>query len=841
MDTAERPERKSSFVTQVLSLPANFWYANLMEIFERLAFFGVRAIAPLYLVKQAGENGLGLSFVDKGNIYSVWALIQCLVPMVSGGFTERYGYKKSLAVAFIINIAGYLCMAQSLPLADYFKGQGWDGAGYWVFLTAACLVAFGTAIFKPPCHGTIAKTTTEETSSMGWGLFYWVVNIGGALAPMLAAQIRGEINWNYVFYGAAIVTAFNFLPLIFLYREPEKTSPREGDNTGHKGPVETFVYSIATIFKDLRLVLFLLIFSCFWLMFMQLWDLLPNFIDEWVDTSDVAPFFGWFNSSWILENGQTKPEIMININSWSIIALVLIISWMVRKINKVAAMIIGMVISMVGFVGTGMTMLGWICSLMIFIFAIGEMACSPTFSAYVGLIAPKDKKALYMGYSNIPFAIGWALGNFIGGYLYQAYGSRDVLALKQLAAEPALIARAAPTVDWSDALQKLPPLLDIDRTQAFEIARDEYGVDAQTLRDTYRHDHGQLVNLALQYYALKYESSEALQAKLTDALSAQAGKSGFTDVGARDGRYARCVHRLPDAIGHDRDAILVKLAEQLNDGVDDEDVRGITEIGQMLWAELGDDPDVLDNLALEHLAQHTDLLRDNLAAMPVYTQTHAERLTEVEDRVGITQSKAFDAVAAAVVTDSSDLDAKLSEVQVESTQPTDRLYVYMAQTGEFRNNAVTRRSWKHDRNFLRELIRDDAQALQIVLDEIDSFTIAGFFNSLFGGGEIGYVTEEGVNYHKLADKPELIQRALKAKAWGQVPQQAAALIAMNPQEARALAAANTKQAQRILWNAHHPYMVWIYLGAIGLAGTLGMVVFYFVTVRPRPATNESKS
>ena len=422
--------KKDSFFTLVKGLPANFWYANLMEIFERLAFFGVRAIAPLYLVKEASENGLGLSYIDKSQIYTIWALIQCLVPMVSGGYTERYGYRKSLVVAFVINIIGYLLMAQSKPLADHFGAQGWETSGYWIFLLASCLVAFGTAIFKPPCHGTIAKTTDETNSSMGWGLFYWVVNIGGALAPMAAAQLRGEIDWHYVFYGAAIVTAFNFLPCFILYHEPEKTPPKEGES--EHGPIGIFVNSIATIFTDLRLVVFLLIFSCFWLMFMQLWDLLPNFIDEWVDTSDVSPFFGtvggWFGLDWVLENGQTKPEILINIDSWSIIALVLVISWLIRKINKVAAMIIGMIISLVGFVAAGMTQAGIICSIMIFVFAIGEMTCSPTFSAYIALIAPKDKKALYMGYSNIPFAIGWAAGNTVGGYLYESMANKYKLA-----------------------------------------------------------------------------------------------------------------------------------------------------------------------------------------------------------------------------------------------------------------------------------------------------------------------------------------------------------------------------------------------------------------------------
>jgi POT family proton-dependent oligopeptide transporter len=449
--------KKASFYQQITSLPANFWFANFMEILERLAFFGVRAIAPLFLVASVEEeNGLGLGYDEKGLIYAIWALLQCLVPMVSGGYTERYGYRKSLVVAFVLNIIGYLGMAQSHALTVSLQGAGLPNAGFFVFMAAACFVACGTAIFKPPCHGTIAKSTTEETSSLGWGMFYWVVNIGGALAPMLAAPLRGDIDWHYVFYAAAGVTALNFLPAFLLFREPERTPPKAGEN---ESPLDVFISSISTMVRDMRLVVFLLIFSCFWLMFMQLWDLLPNFIDEWVNTTDVAPAFatvgGWLGLEWTLDSGEVKPELLININSWSIIALVLIVSWVIGRINKVAAMIIGMLISLVGFVGAGMTTVGSICALMIFVFSIGEMACSPTFSAYVGLIAPPDKKALYMGYSNMPFAIGWFFGNIFGGYWYEAFSSKEVLARRYLTEQLGAAPDAIQDLSMEELLQRI--------------------------------------------------------------------------------------------------------------------------------------------------------------------------------------------------------------------------------------------------------------------------------------------------------------------------------------------------------------------------------------------------
>lgn len=416
-----------TFLQQLRSFPRNYLFACIMELFERLAFFGVRAIVPLYLVRSAAENGLGLDFRQKGIIFSIWAVLQCLIPIVSGGYTDRCGYRKSLVVAFTLTATGYVAMAQSHSLSSWLGERGWTNSGFFVFLGAACLVAIGTAIFKPAIQGTIAKSINSENSSLGWGVFYWIVNIGSALAPMGAALLRAEIDWNYVFYAASIVTLINFLFAIVLYKEPASNNTRE-DSPASPSIFTVFISSIRELTRDLRLAMFLLIFSGFWLMFMQLWDLLPNFIDEWVDSSDVAIYFEWISQSWVLENGQTKPEMMISIIALSIILFVIPISWLIRRISRLTAILIGMLISIIGFIGSGTTNLGWFCCLMLLIFSFGEMISSPSFIAYIGSIAPKNKKALYMGYSNIPFAIGWAAGSLIGGSLYERLANKVSLA-----------------------------------------------------------------------------------------------------------------------------------------------------------------------------------------------------------------------------------------------------------------------------------------------------------------------------------------------------------------------------------------------------------------------------
>ncbi len=395
---------KLSAWQQVRSLKPNFWFSNWMEANERLAFFGTRAILPLYMVYAVAEGGLGLSYTEKGVIYSIWALVQCLIPMISGGFTDQYGYKKSLYVAYTINFSGYIMFVFA--------------SGFWSTLAAACMIGLGTAIFKPPVQGTIAKASTEDNSSIAWGIFYWMVNVGGFLAPFLAAIIRGETDFKLVFICAAGVTLFNFIPTIFFYREPEQAGNAEVRTIG-----ETFMNTIATL-KDKNFLIFLAIFSGFWFMFMQLWDLLPNFIDEWVFSRDIAPFFAAINKGTVLESGNVKPEMLINIDAFAIIALMLPIGWLTGKFHPMVALIAGMVISVIAFVTAGATNVGLICALAIFAFAIGEMWCSPKFSEYIGLTAPPEKKATYMGYSNIPFAIGWGVGNLISGSLYEKLGSK---------------------------------------------------------------------------------------------------------------------------------------------------------------------------------------------------------------------------------------------------------------------------------------------------------------------------------------------------------------------------------------------------------------------------------
>ncbi len=462
-DTPKAPPAKLGFYQQLTSFPAAFWVANVIELVERFSFYGVRVISALYIVEAAEEGGLGLDNTDKGIFFGVWSLIQCLLPMVTGGFSDRYGYRISLMLAYAINMVGYGMMAY----AD----------SWWGFMLACCLVATGTAIFKPPLHGTLAHCVNESNSSVGWGIFYQVVNIGGFLGPIVAGMLR-LLEWRYAFLASAGIIVVNIV-VTGLFLEDYSKGAQAGKEGGpKKGPLETLTEALTTL-RDKKFIVFLAIFSGFWFMFMQLFDQLSIFIDQWVDTNDVAVFFANLTGLEFFKNlasdgGQFNPEWIVNVDSGAIIILVVLVTYISGFFRHISSMIVGMFIACGGLIIAGSASTGWFCVVGIFVFAIGEMICSPKFSEYIGLMAPPEKKALYMGYSNIPFAIGWAGANFIGGPVYQRTSDKIALARDYLISQLGADATAVGEMTRGQVMPALVQALNSSERAVTQLLWTEY-------------------------------------------------------------------------------------------------------------------------------------------------------------------------------------------------------------------------------------------------------------------------------------------------------------------------------------------------------------------------------
>ena len=442
-------EPRPGLFAQLAKLQRAFWMLNIMEMLERFAYYGVRVVIPIYIAQADEIHGLHFSQTQKGTIFMLWALVQTGVPVFSGGFADRYGYKKTIAVSIAIKMTGYLLMATQ--------------RGFWPFTLGCLVLAFGTAIFKPGLWGSLLRTLDKDNSSIGWGAFYMLVNVGGFLGPPLAHFLYG-ISWPMVFYGCAVIVSLNFLMLL-TYPSLEAGGEQSGG-----------VWKVAMLtFRNLtqpRLAVFILIMSGFWLMFMQLFDMLPNFIVDWVDSSSIVrqlhlPHLFTVDTP---RGTMIAQEWLINANSGLIILCVVWVSHVVARMRRVHSIFLGITIASIGLVVAGFTMSGVLCILGILCFSLGEMLSSPKMNDYLGVIAPEGKKGLYMGYANMPTAIGWAYGSFLGGQIYDKMGDKANLALRYLAERKGIAAGVERTV----AMERLQQVMGLDASHATRLLWDAY-------------------------------------------------------------------------------------------------------------------------------------------------------------------------------------------------------------------------------------------------------------------------------------------------------------------------------------------------------------------------------
>jgi proton-dependent oligopeptide transporter, POT family len=413
--------RQLGLFAAVASLSYIFWVVGGMEMIERLAFYGVKAVSTLYAKAPASEGGLGVDLAKFGTLMMVWAFVQSFLPIFTGGLSDRYGYKETIFCSTILKILGYLLMA-------------WFPT-YWGFFGGAVVLATGTAIFKPGIQGTLVRTTTRFNSSVAWGIFYQTVNIGGYLGPLVAGMLR-KMQWTYVFYACAGIICVNFL-LLLTYREVGKAERLERNRMAREGLLERPSLARESIQELLKphVWTYLLLFSGFWFMFMALFDVLPAHIDDWVDTSDIIrtifPDGRSHNAIvnfFVITNAQgtaIQPEGMLNLNAGLIMTVCFIFAWISGLMRATTSMVVGTLLASTAMFLSGWSTLGWVSLGAIAIFSMGEMLSSPKFSEFIGNFAPHDKKAMYLGFSQIPIAIGWTLEGKLGLSLYARFGSRD--------------------------------------------------------------------------------------------------------------------------------------------------------------------------------------------------------------------------------------------------------------------------------------------------------------------------------------------------------------------------------------------------------------------------------
>jgi dipeptide/tripeptide permease len=299
---------------------------------------------------------------------------------------------------------------------------------YFVFL----FVAVGAAFFKPVASAIVARNTDETTGTLGFGIFYMMVNIGGFVGPAMSSGLRSTYGWKIIFIQAAVVIAINLVILLLFYKEPKVEKPKDSIGKAIKDSVVNIFKALA----DIRLGILLLLMVGFWTMFNQLFNTLPNFIEDWVDS---RPISNWLNQNipllggWMTDGGLVKPEWFTQIDSLMIVLCQMFVSYFVTKMRHISAVIRGAVIATIGVGLTFYTHSPMFTIIGTMIFAIGEMMSSPTVSSFIALITPKGKEGLYQGTYFLPVAVSYFVTSFISGNLYQAWSDKLSLLQKEMA------------------------------------------------------------------------------------------------------------------------------------------------------------------------------------------------------------------------------------------------------------------------------------------------------------------------------------------------------------------------------------------------------------------------
>ncbi len=389
--------KKQSDKSGFRSFPRNFWTVIVMEFFERGSYYGVMSVLSVYLILSPQDGGLGFSKENVGIIKSTITPLLYLLPILAGAIADRFGYRRVLMYAFTLMSAGYLFTSMS--------------TSYSIVFLSLLIMAVGAGLFKPIISGTIARVTDEGNSSLGFGVYYWSINLGAFLFPLVLVPVLKDISWSYIFIMAAIGTGAMLFLNIFVFKEPARNETFK--------PLSQVFKDILLVLKDYRFVLMIVIYSGFWILYFQMFDTVLWYLKDYVDMTPVNNVVNRFltlfvdNPSWEFDS-----EHVTVINAGAIIALQLLISSFVKKFSALKTMVAGIALGTIGMGILAISSYAWIFILGMVIFSIGEMTAHPKFISYIGLVAPDDKKALYLGYSFLYGVIGSGIGGILGALLY---------------------------------------------------------------------------------------------------------------------------------------------------------------------------------------------------------------------------------------------------------------------------------------------------------------------------------------------------------------------------------------------------------------------------------------
>jgi proton-dependent oligopeptide transporter, POT family len=410
-----------------VGFPRSFWTANLTELFERGAYYAMASFVVLYL----GQLGLGDYWPSNLNGI-LWALVFFL-PILSGTIADQIGFKKSMLIAFVLLAAGYFIMGYPVWFGNHALNQTIGSemsAGVDILIPiilAIVLIGIGGSIIKPCIAGTVQKTAGAKMT-LGFGIFYMIINIGSLIGRGVSFVMRKQFDLSYIFAVSVFFSILAFFAVLLFYTDPEKESGQTETEKKPKKSMLRILADMVLVLKNLRFALFLIVSSGFFFIYAQVYNVLPLYLqkvvelDPAVDIITMAnPFVIVFFQLLITKKfGKMKP-----INSIIVGIVIIGISMM---INLIPIFMSGGVRSLT--LGEFIPLGTLFITLTVALIAFGELFTSARTYEYIGALAPKGQEGLFLGYANLPLAIGALIGGPAGAFIFHEIMCKGAIKLE---------------------------------------------------------------------------------------------------------------------------------------------------------------------------------------------------------------------------------------------------------------------------------------------------------------------------------------------------------------------------------------------------------------------------
>ncbi|MBR9973989.1 MAG: MFS transporter [Bacteroidetes bacterium] len=402
------------------SFPVTFWTANITELFERGAYYAMASFVVLYL----GQLGLGDYWPSTLNGV-LWTLVYFL-PILSGTIADQVGFKRSLLAAFILLALGYFLMGYPVwfggqTLYDMVPNEITAGAGVIVpVMFGIFIIGMGGSVIKPCISGTVQKTAGAR-ATLAFGIFYMVINIGSLLGRGISYYARTSYDLSYIFAVAVGCSIVAFFVVLFFYRDSEEDTQARRERKG-KRSIGRILLDMVLVLKNVRFALFLVVSSGFFFIYSQVYNVLPLYLKKVVETDPAV-------------------DIYTMANPFTIVFFQLLITRIFGKMKPIKSIVVGIII-----IGASMLIniipiyfadsvrvevwdllpVGALfITLTVAMIAFGELFTSARTYEYIGALAPKGQEGLFLGYANLPMAIGSLIGGPAGAAIFNEIMCRN--------------------------------------------------------------------------------------------------------------------------------------------------------------------------------------------------------------------------------------------------------------------------------------------------------------------------------------------------------------------------------------------------------------------------------